>query len=346
MGSSEIRRIERWLGSARVFLAIAALVAIWMDPGEIGFSLWAFALLFFYIAQGVAVMLLLRRTARVHRAISYSGAHGADVVWAALILIFATGQGNSFFLFFVFVLAAAAYRWGLWETLATAALSVVLLWIESFVIRAGFLAWLNVEFARPWFRLPLLRADVADFEPRRLFMRSVYLLVIGLLLGYLAEQQKQLRAEKAVVARILGKARVEAGLVGTLQEIAGELLAMYGARQTLIASQEFNSQHVFVGGVHSAGGETSDFTWQDSASSDPETYLYDSAAVTSYARRLRPKAGGGFSIIGLDENGVPLRRSSPARSSSSPKSILLKASWWSRSCSEKNGEAAFSCWIP
>ena len=306
MGSSEIRRIERWLGTARVFLAIAALVAIWMDPGEIGFSPWAFALLFFYIAQGVAVMLLLRRrqesTARFRILV-----HTADVVWAALILIFATGQGNSFFLFFVFVLAAAAYRWGLWETLATAALSVVLLWIESFVIRAGFLAWLNVEFARPSFHLPLLRTDVADFEPRRLFMRSVYLLVIGLLLGYLAEQQKQLRAEKAVVARILGKARVEAGLVGTLQEIAGELLAMYGARQTLIASQEFNSQHVFVGGVHSAGGETSDFTWQDSASSDPETYLYDSAAVTSYARRLRPKAGGGFSIIGLDGDGVPLR---------------------------------------
>ena len=32
-------------------------------------------------------------------------------------------------------------------------------------------------------------------------MLSVYLLVMGLLLGYLAEQQKHLRAEKAVVTR-------------------------------------------------------------------------------------------------------------------------------------------------
>jgi len=47
-----------------------------------------------------------------------------------------------------------------------------------------------------------------------------------------------LRSEKAVVARILGKARVDEGLAGTLHEIAGELLSMYGASHALIASQE------------------------------------------------------------------------------------------------------------
>ena len=40
-------------------------------------------------------------------------------------------------------------------------------------------------------------------------MLSIYLLVMGLLLGYLAEQQKRLRSEKAVIARILSKVRVE-----------------------------------------------------------------------------------------------------------------------------------------
>jgi hypothetical protein len=42
----EIRRTERWLATARVFLAISALLAIWMDPGEVR-SLWAYALLMF-----------------------------------------------------------------------------------------------------------------------------------------------------------------------------------------------------------------------------------------------------------------------------------------------------------
>lgn len=47
--------------------------------------------------------------------------------------------------------------------------------------------------------------DVVELEPKRLFMRSVYLLVMGCLLGYLAERLKQLRAEveRANLAREL-----------------------------------------------------------------------------------------------------------------------------------------------
>src|SRR6266508_3389611 len=63
----------------------------------------------------------------------------------------------------------------------------------------GFFTWAGRLLLQH--HLPMLRVAPADFEPQRLFMRSMYLLVMGLLLGYLAEQQKQLRAEKAVVAR-------------------------------------------------------------------------------------------------------------------------------------------------
>ena len=31
----EVRRIERWLATARVFLAISALIAVLMDPGKL-----------------------------------------------------------------------------------------------------------------------------------------------------------------------------------------------------------------------------------------------------------------------------------------------------------------------
>src|SRR5437899_10755421 len=93
---------------------------------------------------------------------------------------------------------------------------------------------------------------------------------MGLLLGYLAEQQKQLRAEKAVVARVLGKARVEAGLSGTLQEIVGELISMYGARAALIASREANSHRVFVGEMRLGSKTASAFRWLDPLPSDRE----------------------------------------------------------------------------
>ena len=61
IGPGEIRRIERWLATARVFLAVSALVAIRMDPEESATPFWAYGLLAFYIAQGVIVILLLRR---------------------------------------------------------------------------------------------------------------------------------------------------------------------------------------------------------------------------------------------------------------------------------------------
>jgi signal transduction histidine kinase len=309
IGPGEVRRIERWLATARVFLAISALVAIRMDPAEIRYSFWAYGLLAFYIAQGVIVILLLRRREQSTASFRWL-VHAADIVWPALISIFATGQANPFFLFFVFVLAAAAYRWGVWETMATAATAVSLLWLESLAFNLGFFNWLDRQLLH--YRLPLLGVQGTDFEPKRLFMLSIYLLVMGLLLGYLAEQQKQLRSEKAVIARILGKVRVEAGLSGTLQEIVGELLVMYGAGRALIASQEATGHRVYVGEMQLRNGEPSYFRWLDPLPTDHEMYLFDYPADTSYAWQNGHKENEGYMLLALDRAGVKLPSTSPA----------------------------------
>jgi signal transduction histidine kinase len=303
IGPGEIRRIERWLATARVFLAVSALVAVRLDPGEIRYSFWAYGLLAFYIAQGVVIILLLRRRAASTPSFRWL-VHAADIVWPGVISLFATGQANPFFLFFVFVLAAAAYRWGVWETVATAASAVSLLWLESFAIRAGVFDRLDGLLLR--YHLPLVQVQVTDFEPKRLFMLSIYLLVMGLLLGYLAEQQKQLRSEKAVIARIMGKVRVEAGLTGTLQEIVGELLVMYGAGRALVASQEATGPHVYVGEMLLRNGQASFFRWLDPAPSDRDTYLFDSPAETAFAWRNDHKTGESYMWLGLDPAGVKL----------------------------------------
>ena len=57
----ETRRIERWLATARVFLAVSTLVAIRMDPTELGSSWAAYGLFVFYLANGILIMMLLRR---------------------------------------------------------------------------------------------------------------------------------------------------------------------------------------------------------------------------------------------------------------------------------------------
>ncbi len=297
MSPGEVRRIERWLASARVFLAVSALVAIWMDPGEIRYSLWAFALLAFYLAQGVIVIIFLRRRQQSTPSFRLL-VHSGDIIWPALISVFASGQNNPFFLFFVFVLAAAAYRWGLWETVGTAAAEVTLLWLQAMSFRWGLMTWVTSLPSR--FGLPPLRFDPSSFEPKGLFMRSIYLLVLGFLLGYLAEQQKQLRAEKAVIARTLGMARVEAGVVGTLHEISSELLSMYRARLLVIASQEMSSFRVYIGELGNPDPATG-FRWLDPTESDREIYLQESPTVACYAERNGAASSGRFSLLALDE---------------------------------------------
>jgi len=294
---SEIRRIERWLATARVFLAASALVAIRMDPTQLGHSRAAYGLFVFYLANSILVLMLLRR--RKQSTASFRVlVHAADIIWPAFISVFAEGPRSPFFLFFFFVLTAAAYRWGLWETLSTAAAEVALLWAESFLL---FHVWAVHAGSPPWRFLSGLQINVAEFEPPRLFMLSVYLLVMGLLLGYLAEQQKHLRTEKAVVIRLLSKVRVEAGLTGTLQQIGQEIAAMYGAERVLVASQEIHSHRTFLGELRNTEA-SSDFVWLDSSPRDAKTYLEDFPGEAFYAA----SDGERWSVVALDREGNPI----------------------------------------
>jgi len=292
---SEVRRIERWLATARVFLAVSALAAIYMDPTQLGHAPVAYGLLGLYLIHGVLVMTLLRRKKQSTAAFRLL-VHSADIVWPAFISVFAEGPRSPFFLFFFFVLAASAYRWGLWETLSTAAAEVALLWVESFVLLH---AWAMRGGSLPWKVLSGLQVNVNEFEPKRLFMLSVYLLVMGLLLGYLAQQQKRLRAEKAVVTRMLAKVRVDAGLTGTLQQMCGEIVSMYSASRLLVASQEIHSHRTFLGEVRGGDEESRDFVWLDSGPREAKGYLEDFPGEVFYAKREKER----WSVIALDREG-------------------------------------------
>jgi len=291
--ASETRRIERWLATARVFLAISAMAAIYMDPSQLGHAPVAYGLLGLYMIHGVLVMTLLRRRQESTAAFRVL-IHAADIVWPAVISVFAAGQWSPFFLFFFFVLAAAAYRWGLWETLGTAAAEVALLWIESFVLLH---VWATRGRSLPRV-LAGLQINVKEFEPKRLFMLSVYLLVMGLLLGYLARQQKRMRGEKAAVTRILSKVRVEAGLTGTLQQICREILYICRAERLLVVSQDVHSQRTFLGELRD-DRTSSEFAWLDSTPRDAESYLEDFPGEVCYAA----SQGKRWSVIALDHDG-------------------------------------------
>ena len=301
----ESRRIERWLATARVALAAATLVAIQMDPTYLGRSWAAYGLFVFYLANAILILMLLRRRQQSTAAFRFL-VHAGDIAWPALISIFAEGARSPFFLFFFFVLAAAAYRWGLWETLGTAAAEVALLWFVKLIVDV----WLGPAGKQRVGALIHLKLNMEDFDPQRLFMLSIYLLVMGLLLGYLAEQQKHLRAEKALITGMLSRIRVEAGLTGTIEQIFTDFLSMYGASRVMIASQETHSQRVFAGEMTKTGGSTrGEFRWLESGTHDAKIYLDNLPGEVCYASWNRD----GCKTMALDDSGhpVPVTDSAP-----------------------------------
>lgn len=208
--------------------------------------------------------------------------HTVDVFWPAVISLYATGQPNPFFLFFVFVMLAAAYRWGLWETIGTALAAVALLWAEWLLLFEGF-------------RPP--GVAVSDFEPKRFFMRSISLGVTGIFLGYLAEQQKELRAEKTVITRILGKARVDLGLSGTLQAMLSELTSTFAARGAILTTQEANSLRVFVAVVQSDSSPDARLAWLEPSAQDKNLYLGDWPGDAFLAERNPRRGADHYDLI-------------------------------------------------
>lgn len=293
--AAEVRRTERWLAVARVFLAVSAIVAVLMDVRGSGYSPAAFALLSFYLLNSTGIMLLLRR--RQQSSASFRiVVHATDILWPTLMAALADDPWSPFFLFFVFVLAAAAYRWGVWETLATAGAEIVLLWSEGFLLGHFSTAWAS---SHVWGLLAGMRLALRAFEPHRLFMLSVYLLVMAMLLGYLAEQQKRLRMERATVARVLQKASVEAGLTGSMQEIFTEIAAVYDARRVLIVSQESHSHRIFRGEICRSAGSSSELQWLPPVGNDQQIYLFDSPVECLYAQYGARQ----WSVSGVDAEG-------------------------------------------
>jgi signal transduction histidine kinase len=301
LSAGEIRRTERWLATARVALIIAALVTLWMEPVRgFAYSRWLYWLLTVYLAHAVVVMLLVRFRPQSTQAFRLV-VHSADIVWPVLISMFATAQRGPFFLFFVFVMAAAAYRWGLWETVGTAGAAVALLWAEAFAVRAGL-----ERAANQWLHavhLGRLGVSVRELGPQQLFMSSVYLLVLGFLLGYMSENQKKVRAERAVITRVLSSTRVEAGLTGTMQQILGEVMSIYGASRVLSASQEAHSYRVFLADVERGAEGAEALRWREALPEGEKAYMFESPADAVYASRNAK----GFRTVLLDRDGARLR---------------------------------------
>jgi len=282
-------RVESVLAFSRVFLAITSLIAWRFRPASItgADTHLGFVLLVGYAVHSL-VLLALRRKADPENRKFVLWTQASDIVWPALLCLFTDPPNSIFFVFFLFGMIAAAFRWGFVETMATAEISAALLLLQAVM----------VAFGPPW----LHRLVFTSIEPTRIMMRCGFLLMAGFLLGFLAETEKELRAEIAFTNRLLSLARVGGRFAAVLQEVMSEIGHIFGSAQVYEVVAQGSTGRVFRWDLVPL--QPPHARVQEVASSQVSTALMYGYPHSFYMRR-RGEAEG-CSVTGLDEEGQRL----------------------------------------
>ena len=291
IAASESQRIERILAATRALLAVASLFVIWIDPTEPRhYATIVYALLALFVFEAVGVLALVR-TQRTSSPTFRVAVHAIDILWPALIAIFTAGSNSPFYLFYIFVLLEAAYRWGLQATLLTALVSTGLFISQAFFTLAKGLTFPSL------FR--------GSYDLNSFVMRGVYLLIMGYLLGYLGEEEKQLREETASIAKVMTKARTETGVRGTLEAVFEEILGLFHSRQAALAVLDHNSGRAYAWDVHQeAPGKKVNLSIREIYAQEGEKDLFETPGHVWHARRDRKAVDPQkFDIYALNEEG-------------------------------------------
>jgi signal transduction histidine kinase len=210
-----IRR-ERLIAGCRVALSVFSLLALWLDPSEpTRFAGFTYALIAVYAGYSVLVALWVW-TAKATPAAFPFLAHAVDLALFCVVIFVTEGPTSPFFAYFVFALAAATVRWQEAGTLWTAAAA-----LAAFLVIGLYSA---------------SRFPGEGFELNRFIIRSIYLAVVAVLLGYVGAYEHRLRARVAGLGEWPAVMPTEAaGLVRTLLEHAAQALA---APRTMLVWEE------------------------------------------------------------------------------------------------------------
>lgn len=173
-------RPERLIGAGRLVLAVSSLFAIWLDPSEPAkYAGVAYGLLIAYVVYATVVAALVWEAEALQNRWQVVS-HAFDLTFFSLFIYFTEGTASPFTAYFVFALVCATLRWQWRGTLWTALVSLT--------------AFLGLGFYFSGF----LR-DPA-FDVHGFVIRSVYLMVIAVLLAYLGAHEQQTRHEMSLLA--------------------------------------------------------------------------------------------------------------------------------------------------
>lgn len=283
--ASPVRRIstERLIAGGRVVLAAFSLLALTLDPSEpkvYAGSAEALVAGYLGLALLVAAGAWLAGALLVRLAVAL---HALDLAVACLVMWFTDGSDSPFFAYFTFALVGAALRWPWPGTLWTAAAALA-----------------------AFFGLRLYTTAVAadpEFDLNRFILRSGYLVVVAVLLGYLGAHEHRLRIDLGALAAWPRGARGQAE--DHLREVLARAAAILGAPRLLLAWEEADEPWLLLAPWSRSGTELrreppgtfeplvaerfegSNFLCRDAAAREP-TVLHASAGSFSERRGEAP----------------------------------------------------------
>jgi len=281
-------RIERTVVRLRVALASGALIAITADPGQPDlYAPVAYSILAAYSVTAAFMLILVPRTPQRARWIGWIS-HVIDIALAAAVTLVTGGPSSPYFLLLTFPLITAAYRWGMLENLISAALALGVLAGDALLVQSPL--------------MPSAGLSSVDFHPGRLIIRTVYLVIFGVALGYLADKERQRRRESEALVELIRGAKLDAGLAGTLHSLLGAIAKTFNASRALLVVQEVGSPRTFLLDARMDWRNTQGaVTSSELSEIEREAYFFEFPGHSWYAIDLSPLEG--FSITALDEEG-------------------------------------------
>jgi signal transduction histidine kinase len=296
VGKADAHRAEWVLAVGRLILAGVAILAVLLyEMGPSDLSVLDDLVAATYFVYSLAVFIFLTRSQPSSRAFRYC-VHAGDALWITLICA-STGASNSPFLVFIlFVLVAAAYRWGLLETVVTTVSILCVLPLETVMIS------IVSRQGQGWH---LLQGHLGFHS---LVTKATSLVVLGYLIGFLAEKEKRLRAETQVITHLISNPDQEPGFRQVLESCLRSMGQLFGSRKVLLALQERTSLRAFFWELNptvSTRSETVDF--HSLRPLERERYFFPIPEEIGFAVRFRRSPQGVLTrLMALGPNGERL----------------------------------------
>lgn len=290
----EEQRIERALATARVIVALTSLVAVQVDPTDPSkYRHAAYLILVGYTAWSAMISAGLRwRTAHP---LFVRVIHLADVLWPSLLCLFTDGADSPFFILYLFALLSAAFRWGLWETAMTSVASIGVLGLESLMLVKGPGTWRDLE--------------AGELEVNKFIIRCVFLFLAGLMIGYLAESEKELRAENALITRMISRVRVDFGLSASLSSVITGMSDVFRGDRAVMIARDINSDRFFLWQTQPDSADSRAYV-RDLAPPEAKRFLPINAPAAFYVARPNSSIAGP-QYAAIDSDGTRLRGEPP-----------------------------------